>query len=59
MCIRDSLDTLSNLARSQHVLVWSPKYRGVFSVNRLQVDDVPDVIRSRRPKIKTYAKVYG
>lgn len=52
-------DTLTNLGTAVHPRVWSPKYRGMFSVAELHVDDVPDVIRSRRPKTRTYRKDYG
>jgi len=36
--------------------VWSPKYRGLLTLTAVKTDDVPDVIRSRRPKQKTYEK---
>lgn len=38
--------------------VWSPKYRGQFSVTSIQMDDTFDVIRSRRAKQTTYRKEY-
>lgn len=50
--------SMNGLARVVHPVVWSPKYRGFFSVETLAVDNVPDVIRSRRPKSATYIKTY-
>jgi hypothetical protein len=38
--------------------VWSAKNRGQFAINELRMDDVPDVIRRRRPKQKNYFKSY-
>lgn len=42
----------------QAAVVWSPKYGGAFSIATLKVDDVPDVIRRRRPKRKVYEKAF-
>lgn len=39
-------------------VVWSARYRGALSLVGVKIDDVPDVIRRRRPKIKTYEKLY-
>lgn len=52
-------DTLTNNARAIHPVIYSTKYRGALHVRGLQMDDVPDVIRSRRPKTRTYRKTYG
>lgn len=43
---------------SMDVVVVSRKYRGILQVNELQVDDVPDIQRRRRPKQAAYRKVY-
>lgn len=55
---RTALVDLNDNARQCDVFVWSPKYRGQFSVSELAVDDVYDVIRSRRAKVPTYKKVF-
>jgi hypothetical protein len=60
--LADSTDTfygtLGGLSRVVHPFVWNSKNPGMFSVSQLQVDDVPDVIRRRRPKTKTYSKTH-
>lgn len=52
------LNDMNDDARQIDTFVWSPKYRGALSVWKLQMDDVPDVVRRRRPKVATYRKVY-
>lgn len=47
----------TNAAKIVPVVV-SLRYRGILSLAAIQVDDVPDVIRRRRAKQKTYAKAY-
>lgn len=51
--------TMNGLPAETHPVVWSSKYRGFFAVRQLACDNVPDVIRRRRPYSKTYTKVYG
>lgn len=41
-----------------NVCVWSPTARSVLDVYKIQMDDVPDVQRRRRPKQPNYRKVY-
>lgn len=49
---------LNDNARSINAVVWSPKYRAALSIRELQMDNVADVIRSRRPKFGTYRKQF-
>lgn len=60
--IAGNFDTLLNALGTQPAsivpVVWSPKYRGCLTLVALKCDDVPDVVRRRRPKIKTYEKRY-
>jgi hypothetical protein len=49
---------LNGLSRNIHPFVWNSKNPGMFSVAQLAMDDVPDVIRRRRPKQRTYLKTY-
>lgn len=51
--------TVNGLPAQTHPVIWSSKYRGFFAVDTLAVDDVPDVIRRRRPYSRTYIKTYG
>lgn len=41
-----------------NVCVWSPTARSVLDLYKIQMDDVPDVQRRRRPKQPNYRKVF-
>lgn len=51
--------TVNGLPAETHPVIWSSKHRGFFMVDTLATDDVPDVIRRRRPYSRTYVKTYG
>lgn len=51
--------SLLALGLSTRPVIWSAKYRAVLEIIQTQMDDVPDVIRSRRAKFPTYKKQYS
>lgn len=51
-------NALAALPAVTNVWVWSQKYRGLLSLSEVHVDDVSDVIRSRRPKYVAYRKSF-
>lgn len=48
----------ANTALTQ-LLVYSHAHQAVMSIDEISVDNVPDVIRSRRPKEQSYRKTYS
>lgn len=50
---------LAGLPRVLEPVVWSSRYSAIMTVDQIQVDDVPDIIRRRRPKQAAYRKVNG
>jgi hypothetical protein len=51
-------NSLFGLSANTSIMIWSPKYRGLMAVKEIAVDDVPDVIRRRRPKQRSAITVY-
>lgn len=49
--------TMEGFPAITRVWIWSPKHRGAMSIREIAVDNVPDVIRSRRAKFATYRSV--
>lgn len=48
--IRDLYNALYANTAETNIMVWSPKYWGILSVEEIHLDDVPDIQRRRRGK---------
>lgn len=53
----EAIDTVDVGGTGVTPVVRSPQHGGLMSIDHIQVDDTPDVIRSRRAKQTTYRKV--
>lgn len=55
---RDWFQDLWDNPRMIEAVVWSAKYRGIMSIDEVQVDDVVDIVRRRRAKTAVYKRIY-
>jgi hypothetical protein len=57
--IATSTDTLISAAAAAdfYLVVWSKTKQALLNVEKVECDNVPDVIRRRRPDTATYKKI--